>query len=592
MTTVKTRLKALREKMKEANVAAYYITTADFHASEYVCDYFKVREYFSGFTGSNGDLLIFPDRAILWTDGRYFVQAEKELEGSGIELFKMGEEGVPEVKDFIKDSLKRKEVLGFDGRTVSASFGKKLLKIAREKGFKLKFDIDLTEGIFERPAFPKSKAEVLSLELVGESASSKLKKVRKKLKKNNADALFISKLDDIMYLFNIRGGDIRHNPVLMSYALVTEDYSVLFLDPKAVNEEVADHLKETDAMISNYDQIPRYLELLKPKSRVMLDPLKTSFFLYDFINEKYPVVEKTNPTEKMKAVKNEKELENMRRVCLLDSAALTRFILRLANAPDKSEYTEESAADLLLSYREKIEGYRELSFPTISAYGPNAAMMHYEPGKEEVRLNESGLFLVDSGAQYDGGTTDVTRTIVLGDITEEEKKDYTLTACSMLNLMNVKWIAGCTGRNLDIIARQRMWDEGMDYKCGTGHGIGYMLNVHEGPHSIRWRYAGKEAELLPGMCVSDEPGVYKAGKYGIRIENLLAVRNWKKTPDGQFLEFENLTFVPIDDKGIDRDLMTEKELKYYLDYQKSVCDALKPYLTEEEYGQLMTYSGI
>ncbi len=591
MNEVKSRLTALRKAMTGKGITAYYITTADFHASEYVNDYFKVREFFSGFTGSNGDLLVLPERAILWTDGRYFVQAEKELEGSGIELFKMGEEGVPEVKDFIAETLKKGETLGFDGRTVSTSFGRKLSKLAGEKGFMLKYDEDITEGIFNRPPFPVSKAEVLGEELTGESVSSKLKRVRKKLKKNNADALFLTKLDDIAYLFNIRGGDIRYNPVLMSYALITGEKSVLFINPGAETEELLSHLKETDTLLMGYDEILKRLDGLKKKDRVMLDPQGVSFSIYQRISSRHPVILKANPTEKMKAVKNERELKNMKRVCLLDSAALTRFILHLVNSRDIKEYTEESASDLLLSYRKEIRGFRDLSFSTISAYGENAAMMHYEPGKEEVKLQRSAFLLEDSGAQYSGGTTDVTRTIVLGRLTKEAKRDYTLTACSMLNLLNVKWLKGCTGRNLDIIARQRMWENGMDYKCGTGHGIGYMLNVHEGPQNIRWKIGNKEAELLPGMIVSDEPGVYKAGKYGIRIENLLAVKNWKKTPDGQFLEFENLTFAPIDDAGIDKSIMSERELKYYLDYQKAVCKALKPYLSEEEFDQLKRYAG-
>ncbi len=586
------RLTALRNKMKEEGMTAYYITTSDYHSSEYVSDYFKVREFFSGFTGSNGDLLVFENRAILWTDGRYFVQAERELEGTGIELFKMGEEGVPKVTDFIRSSLKRKDTLGFDGRTVSTSFGLGLEKAAKEKHFSLRYDTDLSKGIFIRPAFPVSPAEVLPDELTGESVSSKLQRVRAEIKKMGAKALILTKLDDIMYLFNIRGNDVEYNPVLMSYAYISGDMSRLFLGHDAVNSTLIRHLAATDTRVLGYDDFGAFLTLLQENGKVLIDPGKVNYFLYKTAKENLKIMTGTNPTEIMKAVKNDTELMNIKETCLKDSAAVAKFILRLLSDMEVREHTEESAADLLLSFRKEIKEYRDLSFSTISAYGENAAMMHYEPGITEVKLEKKEMLLVDSGAQYNGGTTDITRTIVLGEISEEEKTDYTLTACSMLNLMHVKWLKGCTGRNLDIIARQRMWERGMDYKCGTGHGIGYILNVHEGPQTIRWMKYDNEAELECGMIVSDEPGVYKKGKYGIRIENLLSVKDWKKTDDGQFMEFENLTFVPIDDRGIDRSFMTEKELEYYLAYQRECLEKLEPYLSGSERDRLREYAGI
>jgi len=620
------RLSALRKAMKKENINAYYITTADFHDSEYVSAYFKVREYFSGFTGSNGNLLVMEDRAYLWTDGRYFVQAENELRGSGIELMKMGEKDVPDIYEFLKNNLKAGEVLGFDGRTVTASAGKRLKKACEEaageqkskntksdkqksgdkqksvdkkisgnnkkKRGRISFKKDITCDIFKRPAFPHSRAEVLSDELCGESPSSKLKRVREKLKEKEAEALLLTKLDDIMYLYNIRGNDVEYNPVLMSYAYISEDVSVLFLQQEAVTADLRQHLDKADTMILDYRNIERFIGNLEPKTRVMIDENRVNYCIYKSLKRNCRIISEPNPTEEMKAVKNETELKNMREIFLKDSAAVTRFILRLRKGIGNEDFTEDSAADLLLRLRKEIPEFRDLSFGTISAYGENAAMMHYEPGMNgEVRLKAEGMLLVDSGAQYNGGTTDVTRTIVLGGISEEARRDYTLTACAMLNLMNLRWLAGCTGQNIDIIARKRMWDEGKDYKCGTGHGVGYILNVHEGPHSIRWKAGERAVELESGMCVTDEPGVYRAGKYGIRIENLLVVREDIETEDGQFLSFENLTFVPIDDKGVDRSIMTEEELGYYTSYQRSVCEAMEPFLTEGEMAELKEYVG-
>lgn len=589
---ISNRLNDLRSAMAEMGITAWYITTADFHNSEYVSDYFKAREFFSGFTGSNGDLLVTQDFVGLWTDGRYFVQAEAELQGTGVTLFKMGEENVPDIVKYIEDNLEEGDTLGFDGRTVTASFGKRLKKAAKKKGFLISYKKDITEGIFERPDFPISPAEVIGEELTGESVSSKLQRIREKIRDNDGDALFLNKLDDIMYLYNIRGNDVECNPVLMSYAYISMDRSILFIQNGAVNPRLETYLRESNTEIRDYLTVDLFIRELEYGTRVMIDPGQMNHSFYRMIKKRTGnVINAMNPSAEMKAVKNETEIKNMRKIYLKDSLALTRFILKIAKAED-SEYTEMDAADLLLSLRKEIPEFRDLSFPTISAYGENGAMMHYEPGHDhEVTVEKRGFLLVDSGGQYNGGTTDVTRTIVMGDLTEEERHDYTLTACSMLRLMNAKWLSGCTGRNLDILARERMWNEGMDYKCGTGHGVGYILNVHEGPQNIRWKAAANEAELKPGMTVTDEPGVYKKGKYGIRIENVLLVKNNEKTADGQFLSFENFTFAPIDDKGIDRSIMSERELQYYERYQREVYEALEGYLSDEERKELREYCG-
>ncbi|MCR4892886.1 MAG: aminopeptidase P family protein [Lachnospiraceae bacterium] len=595
---IRDRLQLLRKSMAEDAVTAYLIYTGDFHNSEYVNDYFKVREFFSGFTGSNGTLLVMTGEAGLWTDGRYFVQAERELEGSGITLYRSGEEKVPTIMEFLEEKLSEKDILAIDGRVVQASLGKKLKKIGKKKGFKLYYKKDYSEGIFVRPPFPVSKAELLSEELTGENVSTKINRVLEKTRKAGADAVFISKLDDIMWLFNIRGDDVDYNPVLMSYAYLSGDRKVLFLQKEAVTEELRAGMAASSVEIADYWEAEAFLsDREKDQGALLMDPCDSSYLFYKIAKKQGKVIFEDNPTAALKAVKNPVEISHMRDIYRKDSVALTKFIYRLLKEMEEEnpsiELTENGAADLLLHFRQQIPEFRGLSFSTISAYGANAAMMHYEPSAERpVDLKKEHLLLVDSGGQYFGGTTDVTRTIVLGPISEEERKAFTLTAVSMLHLLNAVFFYGCTGRNLDILARRRMWEQGMDYKCGTGHGIGYILNVHEGPQNIRWKAAENEAVLEEGMALSDEPGVYRKDEFGIRTENILLVQKAFHTEDGQFMKFENLTLVPIDDKGIDRTIMTDEEISQYLAYQTQVCEALSPYLTEEENHWLRTYAGI
>ncbi len=591
--TVRERLGALREAMAREGIDAYYINTADFHNSEYVSGYFKVREFFSGFTGSAGDLVVLKDSAGLWTDGRYFDQAERELEGSGIELFRSGEKNVPKVEKFLEDNLERSMILGFDGRCVTARFGRILKEKAQKKGFKLKYKKDLSEGIFDRPPLPVSRAEVLPEAISGIDSADKLKNVRDKLKEEQADMLFLTRLDDIMWLFNIRGNDIPCNPVLLSYALIRDDKAFLFINKAAVTDELVRECEKNGTELMDYDRLYTFLKKKgHVKGRVMMDPYEVSYSLYRLLKKKSErVIFSENPTNAMKAVKNPTEIGHMRDIYLKDSLALTRFIKELSAYG--REWTEMSASERLLGYRRDIPEFRSLSFETICAYGPNAAMMHYQPSEEnEVRLEKHGMVLIDSGGQYNGGTTDVTRTIVLGEISDEEKKAYTLTAAGMLGLLNTVFIKGCTGVNVDLAARERLWKEGMDYKCGTGHGVGYILNVHEGPQAVRWRHTERDAELKPGMDVTNEPGVYREGKFGVRIENVMLVTEYKKTEDGEFYAFENLTHVPIDDKGIDRSLLNDEELRQYLAFQQSAFDKLSPFMDEEEKDWLKAYSGL
>jgi Xaa-Pro aminopeptidase len=573
----------LRKRMKKEGIFAYYIPTSDFHASEYVNDYFKVREFFSGFTGSAGDLLITKDEALLWTDGRYFIQAERELEGSGIRLMKSGEENVPDMMTYIKSTFAKDAVLGFDGRTVSVSRAKRLKKSV--PSHRIAYRKDLSEGIFERPAFPKSGIEVLPDEISGESSIDRIAKLREELKKEGCDAVFLSRLDDIAYLFNIRAHDIRYTPVAMAYAYITLEKAFLFLtDEKAETGYPA-------SLVKAYDELASFLKSDAVSGRVMIDNRYVSFLHYRLIKKRAKTLDRPCPVELMKAVKNSVETEHIRDIYLKDSVQLTRFI-RWITTTDTEE-TEMSAAARLLEFRKKIPEFREPSFETISAYGDNAAIIHYAPGKEHDRaIEKKGLYMVDSGGQYEGGTTDVTRTIVMGELTDEEKEAFTLAAAGMLKVMYARFMKGSTGVNLDILARERLWKKGIDYKHGTGHGVGYMLSVHEGPQAIRQKYTEDQKPLQPGMLISDEPGVYKEGKYGVRCENILLVKEAEKTEDGTFYDFESLTLVPLDDNGIDRSLMTSDEIKMYERYQREVYDRLAVKLDADERSWLYGYAGL
>ena len=580
---IRERLQALRGAMKAEGIDYYMIPTADFHNSEYVNDYFKVREYFSSFTGSNGTLLVWQEGAGLWTDGRYFIQAERELEGTGVELFRMQEEGVPTIREFLKKHGKEGQTLGFDGRVIPAAGGKEYEK--ELSGMQFVYEKDLAEGIWkERPAFPAGKVTVLDEEVAGRSFEEKRKCVMEKVEKEGADSLLLTKLDDLMWLFNIRGCDVECNPVAISYGYLTKDETVLFIQKKALDEAVRGYLDRKGIRVEEYNSITEYLRGLPEGGRVLVDDRHCSYCLYKILAKKQTLMEKKNPTELLKAVKNPVELANMEKIFLKDSVALTRFIYWLKKNVGKTKITEISAADRLEAFRREIPEFLDLSFPTIAGYKANAAMMHYEATPENnAVLAPEGMLLVDSGGQYLGGTTDVTRTIVLGPVSDEVRLHYTAVAAAMLQMTNARWLYGCTGRNLDILARQPVWNIGLDYKCGTGHGVGYILNVHEGPQSLRWRYTGgDEAVLEAGMNVTNEPGVYIEGSHGIRIENVMVAENDVKNEYGQFMHFRTLTWVPIDMEAIDEKYLTETQRAYLYLYQKQVYEKVSPFLNEEE----------
>ncbi len=609
----------LREEMSRENIDWYLVPTADFHNSEYVADYFKCREWLSGFTGSNGTLLVGKSVALLWTDGRYFVQASIQLRDSGITLMKMGEPDVPKIKDYLARHMLPGETLGFDGRVCSADYINNIVS-AIGKQMRLRYDIDLCDRIWkDRPAISCSKAYVIGTEFTGESYINKIKRVRDYLSEHNCQYLFLSKLDDIMWLFNMRGSDVDYNPVVLSFAVISEDDCYLFVQEEALSDEFSLYCKINNIVLKEYNEVYSFLEesfredknfntVDSVEPNLSADLFNTNYSVYGLLKGKTNIIHSVSPTTIFKAVKNATEIENIKEFFLKDSVAVCKFLYWLDchraiveqsdtgtkyfKDPRNNIVNERDAAYYLDSMRAEIAGFKGLSFNTISAYEANAAMMHYEFGRDGgALLKNEGLLLVDSGGQYIGATTDVTRTVSLGPVTDEMKRDFTLVCKGMLNLMNTKFIKGCTGRNLDIIARAPLWNLGMDYKCGTGHGVGCFLNVHEGPQSIRWRYIpdSEETKLEAGMLITDEPGVYKEGKYGIRTENTLLVVDKMKTDDGEFLGFEPLTLVPIDIRAIDARYFTWDDFEQLKAYQNMVVDKVSPYLNEDEQEWIKTY---
>ena len=510
-----------------------------------------------------------------------------ELEGSGIELFRMQEKGVPTIKEYLKQNMKDGETLGFDGRVVTASYVLDLKSALKDKNISFRYDKDIAGNLWEdRPDIPASPISALPEDICGRSVEAKLADLREKLSQDmRVESHLLTKLDDLMWLFNIRGKDIECNPVAFSYGYITMTDAYLFVRKQALSDELVRHAKENGIILKDYDETEDFLSNTEVQGSLLLDKKSVNFRLYEIVNERFKITDVPNPSEKLKAVKNTAELKHMRDIYVKDSAALTKFIYWLKKNIGKIPINEYTAAIRLDGLRKEIEGFLDLSFPTIAAYKENAAMMHYEATETSNKeLRPEGLFLVDSGGQYMGGTTDVTRTIVLGEVDETVKKHFTAVAIGMLRLSDANFLYGCTGRNLDILARGPLWDMDIDYKCGTGHGIGYILNVHEGPQNIRWRYAKNtdEAVIEPGMVMSNEPGVYKEGSHGIRTENVMVAVNGEKNDDGQFMHFETLTYVPIDLEAIDVSLMQPADIERLNAYHRKVYDKISPYLTDEE----------
>ncbi|MGL5754638.1 MAG: aminopeptidase P family protein [Paraclostridium sp.] len=592
---IQERLSKLRKYMSEKNIDAYIIPSSDNHQSEYVGDYFKSREYISGFTGSAGTVVITMEEAGLWTDGRYFIQAENELEGSTIKLFKMGEEGVPSTETYLYETIKKGGVLGFDGRVICAREGVNLESELAKKDIKIVYDYDLVNMVWEnRPSLSTEKAFLLDVKYAGETFSSKLKRLRSSMEEKNTTAHVITTLDDIAWLFNIRGGDVKFNPVVLSYALITLDKVYLFIDENKLNEEILNELNKESVVIKPYNDIYEFIKTLEKDEKILLDSTKINYAILNNIPSEVEKLDEFNPTMFMKAQKNTIELENIRNSHIKDGVAFTKFMYWLKNNVGKIEISELSASKKLEDLRREQNGFIEPSFGTIAGYKEHAAMMHYSATPEsDYKLEPRDLFLIDSGGQYFDGTTDITRTIALGKVNDELKRHFTAVARGMINLSMAKFLHGVRGYNLDILARRPMWNMGIDYKCGTGHGIGFLLNVHEAPNGFRWRIVPERfdsAVLEEGMVTTNEPGIYVEGSHGIRIENELVVRKSEKNEYGQFMEFEVVTIAPIDLDAIDVEEMNREEKSYLNWYHKLVCEKISPFLNEEEKIWLKEYT--
>lgn len=589
------RLTALREEMKRRSIDIYVVPTADFHESEYVGEHFKARKFITGFTGSAGTAVITLKEAGLWTDGRYFVQAEKQLEGSTVTLYRMAEEGVPAVEEFVKDKLPQGGCIGFDGRTVNGAWGEKFAAIAEEKGGSLSVGEDLIDLIWtDRPELSRAPLFILEEKYSGKSTAEKIKDVRAKMAEEGADVHILTSLCDIAWLLNIRGGDIQSVPVVLSYLVLTKDQCIWFLQEEVVDDTIRAYLNENHIETRPYDAIYTYVPAIPESAVVLMNKSSVNYRICNELNKNIQVINKPNPTELMKAVKNPVEVDNIRLAHVKDGVAVTKFMYWLKTNIGKIPMTEISASDYLEARRREQENFIDLSFTTISAYGANAAMMHYSATPEsDTVLKPEGFLLVDSGGHYYEGTTDITRTFVLGPISDEMKQHFTAVCRSNMKLANAKFLYGACGLNLDILARGPLWDMGIDYKCGTGHGVGYILNVHEGPNGFRWKIVPERHDsgvLEEGMITTDEPGVYLEGKYGIRTENELVCRKAEKNEYGQFMEFENITYAPIDLDGIDPEQMSPREKQMLNDYHKKVYEVLSPYMTEEENEWLKKYT--
>ena len=590
MTTINERLAALRRGMQEAGIDWYIVPSGDCHGSEYLSDYFRAMRFISGFTGSAGTVLVGKEKALLWTDGRYFIQAERELSGSEFELMRMAQAGVPTIPEYLKSELRDGEVLGFDGRMTTVKLVEEWEKALAEKNGKLKADRDLLGEIWtDRPAQSFSTPFLLDVKYTGRTAAEKLAAVREKMKEEGADVHFLSSLDDIAWLLNLRGDDVPNNPVVFGFVKLTADEAVLYCRRERFTEEVKKALNEQGVSLKEYEAFWADAAGTEAGTMVLFDPAKTAYWLKASLPAGTETVAKTNPTTLMKCVKNPVEQEALRESHRKDGVAMVKWLYWLKHHPDPESLSEIDVSDYLEKCRRE-QGAFELSFGTIAAMGPNAAMMHYSASPAAYSMiKKQGFLLVDSGGQYYDGTTDITRTIAMGPLSEDEKRHYTAVLRSFLRLGAAKFLKGVTCYFLDILARGPVWDLGIDYRCGTGHGVGFCLNVHEGPNGFRWAKPASLDGLVvlePGMVTTDEPGVYIEGAYGIRIENELLCVADEENEYGQFFRFEHLTLCPIDVTPVMTELLSPDEKAAFNAYHAMVYERLRSGLTAEEAGWL------
>ncbi len=578
------KIEALRKIMQDKGIQACIIPTTDPHISEYTPLHWETRKYLSGFTGSAGTLVVTLNKAGLWTDSRYFIQAEKELKSSGIDLFKIGLDGVPSFSQWLSDELKKGDTIGIEGVVFDASEAQSLLANFGKEGININTDFAPWDMLWtDRPAIPTDKAFILPEKLSGQAVQEKINTLLDRIKEEGADATVLASLDQIAWLFNMRGTDISFNPVAVSYAYVSEEETVLFIKPEKLTHELIEYLTDQGVIIADYDKIFSYAASFPKDLKVLLTPNKINYKLWKAIEEHTEiVVSSIHPVDYLKSIKNEVEIEGMRNAMRKDGAALVRFLIWLEESLSKGEkITEIDVANKLTEYRSQQSLYFSESFSTIAGYAEHGAIVHYSANEESNAVIEpKGLLLVDSGAQYFDGTTDITRTIAVGEVTNSMKKDYTNILKGNIRLSMAKYPKGTVGMQLDILARQFIWQEGQNYLHGTGHGIGSFLNVHEGPQSIRMNY--NPVALMPGMITSNEPGLYKGGEYGIRIENLILTIKADTTSFGDYYAFETLTLCPIDLAPVDYSLLAPEEISWLNQYHEKVYKELSSLLTPKE----------
>lgn len=588
---VRDRLAGLRRLMQEYGVDAYLIVSGDFHASEYVGEYFKCREYMSGFDGSAGTLLVTATEAGLWTDGRYFIQAEEQLQGTGIALWKMGEPEVPTLFAYLEKELQPGQCLGYDGRTISVAYGMQLRKKLQAKQIVFREDVDLVGEIWQdRPSLPSEPMWMLSESDSGKSREEKLQELRQQMRKHGADMHLLASLDDIAWLYNIRGGDIAYNPVVLSYSLITETDAVIYMKQETLDPQSRTALKQDGVVVKSYLQIYDDLAQCGADHTILLDPASVNIALRSCVPDNSRVVYQPNPTRLAKAVKNETERKRERQAHIWDGVAVTRLLYWLKQQQEtqllaNGGITEREVAKRLEAYRQEWQDYLGPSFAPIIAAGEHGAIVHYEATEEtDAPLNMDMLVLMDTGGHYLQGTTDITRTVALGEISRKQKEHYTAVLCGNLKLGNAYFKHGYSGTHLDYLAREPLWRLGVDFNHGTGHGVGYLLSVHEGPQGIRQKEQGGRigTVLEEGMVLSNEPGVYLPGEYGIRLENLMLCVRDRQTSWGDFMRFETLTMVPFDRDAILPECMGEEELRLLNEYHSEVYTKISPYLDQQE----------
>jgi Xaa-Pro aminopeptidase len=578
--TVNQRIEALREVMKREHLAAFIFPSTDPHQGEYVPDHWKGREFISGFNGSAGTAVVTLTSAALWTDSRYFIAAEEQLRGTEFLLMKLKVAGTPTIADWIGKECGAGAEVAVDGMVNSASFVKELIADLRQQGgITLRTNLDPLAQIWkDRPAIPENTVEIYPMKYAGDSCREKIARIRKGLREKHADGMLMSALDDIAWTLNLRGTDVHCNPVFVSYLLISSRDVTLYINKVKLTPEVEAYLKAEGVGVAAYEDVAKGLKDYF-EYNILLDPDEVNYTLYKQVSRE--IVEAESPVKRMKTVKTPTEIAGFRSAMLKDGIAMVKFLRWLKPAVEAGGQTEITVSDKLESLRAEQPLYRDISFDTISGYQAHGAIVHYEATPDtDVPLKPEGFLLLDSGAQYLDGTTDITRTIALGPLTEEQKRIYTLVLKGHIQIELCKFPAGASGTQIDILARQALWREGLNYLHGTGHGVGTYLNVHEGPHQIRMEY--KPAPFVAGMTVTDEPGIYLEGKFGVRIENTLLVTPYKETQFGQFLQFESLTLCPIDTTPIVKELLLQEEIDWLNQYHQRVFDTLSPHLNAEE----------